>query len=249
MKLASKKIVLTSGSSPLGKELLPLLLAEGALVVVGDTTPEEIPNHVNLQKYKIDPSKPDQMERLIESAIETLDKIDVFIINAEEFSYAEDEKENWAELKYLYQTNVLAPIFAIQKLTNLISVGLHIIAVSSDLGKYPTPGFGLYGSSKRAFDYFWDSYRKQSGKRFHFSRVVADVPRNSNPTRLAKRILKAILSPKQNRFESFRQGFRNDLMKILPFSYFFRTLAYGFRLKEEKKKRISQVTHPTSNEV
>ncbi|TGL24011.1 SDR family oxidoreductase [Leptospira yanagawae] len=249
MKLASKKIVLTNGSSELGKELLSVLLGEGALVVVGDSKPEEIPNHVNLQKYKIDPSKPDQMERLIESAIETLDKIDVFILNAEEFLYAEDEKENWADLKYLFQTNSLAPIFAIQKLTNLITVGLHIITVSSDLIKYPTPGYGLYGSSKRAFAYFWDSFRNQTGKQFQFSRVVSEVPWKSNPSKLAKIILKSILHPKRSRNESFSLGIRNYFLQILPFSQFFRTLIYGFRLKVEKKKKNSQTSAPTNNEV
>ncbi|XDD48289.1 SDR family NAD(P)-dependent oxidoreductase [Leptospira sp. WS39.C2] len=249
MKLSSKKIVLTNGSSPLGKELLSLLLAEGALVVVGDTTPEEIPNHVNLQKYKIEPSKPDQIERLIESAIETLDKIDVFIINSELYTYAEDDKENWAQLKHIYQTNSLAPIFAIQKLTNLISVGLHIITVSSSITNHPTPGFGLFGSSKLAFEYFWDSYRNQVGKRFHFSRVVSDAPGSSNPTRLAKKVLRSILRPKTSRYENLSLVLREYFLKIVPFSHFFRTLFYGIRLKEEKKRKNSQVSHSNSLEV
>ncbi|TGM37404.1 SDR family NAD(P)-dependent oxidoreductase [Leptospira biflexa] len=249
MKLASKKIVLTNGSSPLGKELLSLLLGEGALVVVGDINPEVIPNHVNLQKYKIDPCKPDQIERLIESAIETLDKIDIFIINSEQFSYAEDEKENWAGLKYLFQTNSLGPIFAIQRLTNLISVGLHIILVSSEVSFYPTPGYGLYGASKHAFDYFWDSYRKQVGKNFHFSRVVAKTPGNSNPSRLAKKVFRSILRPKHSRYESWSQWFQKKSLEIFPFFFFFRSLLYEFRLKVEKKKKNLPLPHNQSNET
>ncbi|TGM35326.1 SDR family NAD(P)-dependent oxidoreductase [Leptospira levettii] len=239
MKLASKKIVLTNGSSELGKELLSNLLSQGALVVVGDITPEEIPNHANLQKYKIDPSKPDQIERLIESAIETLDKIDVFIINSEQVTFAEDDKENWNQLKYLFQTNSLGPIFAIQKLTNLISVGLHIISVSSNLSIYPTPGYGLYGSSKLAFDYFWDSYRKQIGKSFQFSRVMADVPTHSNPNQLAKKVVQSILRPKRTRYETWKLWFQVQFLKFLPFSQFFRSFYYGFRLKEEKRTKNS----------
>ncbi|TGL17197.1 SDR family NAD(P)-dependent oxidoreductase [Leptospira levettii] len=249
MKLSSKKIVLTNGSSELGKELLSVLLSQGALVVVGDVTPEEIPNHANLQKYKIDPSKPDQIERLIESAIETLDKIDVFIINSELLTFAEDDKENWNQLKHLFQTNSLGPIFAIQKLTNLISVGLHIISVSSNISIFPTPGYGLYGSSKLAFDYFWDSYRKQIGKSFQFSRVLADVPSNSKPYQLAKKVVQSILRPKRSRYETWKLWLHVHFLRILPFSQFFRSLYYGFRLKEEKKKKNSP-SHPAlSTEV
>ncbi|WP_040507177.1 SDR family NAD(P)-dependent oxidoreductase [Leptospira wolbachii] len=239
MKLASKKIVLSSGSSPLGKELLSLLLLEGALVVVGDSNPEEIPNHPNLQKYKIDPSKPDQMERLIESAIETLDKIDVFILNSEQITYAEDEKEDWNKLKILFHSNTLAPIHTVQRLTNLISVGLHIIVVSSDLTKIPTPGFGLYGSTKSALDYFWDSFRKQIGREFRFSRVIALEPKLSDPKRLALRVLQSVLRPKKRRYEHISQLGNRFMLKFLPFLRFFRTLAYAFRLKQEKKKKIS----------
>ncbi|MCT8334278.1 SDR family oxidoreductase [Leptospira sp. 85282-16] len=239
MKLSSKKIVLSSGSSSLGKELLPMLLAEGALVVVGDSNPEEIPNHPNLQKYKIDASKPDQMERLIESAIETLDKIDVFILNSEQITYAEDENDDWNQLKTLFHSNTLSPIRTVQRLTNLISVGLHIIFVSSDITKYPTPGFGLYGSSKSALDYFWDSYRKQVGREFRFSRVIALEPKQSDPKRLAKSVLCSVVRPKNKRFEHFSQRGNRFLFKFFPFLYFFRTLAYCFRLKQEKKKKIS----------
>ncbi|TGK90289.1 SDR family NAD(P)-dependent oxidoreductase [Leptospira bourretii] len=248
MRLSSKKIVLSSGSSPLGKELLPLLLAEGALVVVGDSNPEEIPNHPNLQKYKIDPSKPEQMERLIESAIETLDKIDVFILNSEQITYAEDEKEDWNRLKILFNANTLAPIHTIQRLTNLISVGLHIIVVSSDLTKVPTPGFGLYGSSKAALDYFWDSFRGQIGREFRFSRVIAMEPKLSKGNRLANRVLQSILRPKKRRYEHFYQWGNRFLLNLLPFLRFFRTLAYAFRLKQEKKKKISQADLLPSSE-
>ncbi|MCG6144060.1 SDR family NAD(P)-dependent oxidoreductase [Leptospira bandrabouensis] len=239
MKLSSKKIVLSSGSSPLGKELLPMLIAEGALVVVGDSNPEEIPNHPNLQKYKIDPSKPDQMERLIESAIETLDKIDVFILNSEQISYAEDENDDWNKLKSLFHSNTLAPIRTVQRLTNLISVGLHIIVVSSDLTKGPTPGFGLYGSSKSALDYFWDSFRKQVGREFRFSRVIALEPKQSDPKRLAKSVLSSVVRPKKKRYEHFFQWGNRFFFKFFPFLDFFRSLAYSFRLKQEKKKKIS----------
>lgn len=247
MKLASKKIVLTNGTSPLGKELLSLLLSEGALVVVGDSTPEEIPNHANLQKYKIDASKPDQMERLIESAIETLDKIDVFVINSEQFSYAEDEKENWSGLKHLFQTNLLAPIFTIQKLTNLISVGLHIISVSSSISAYPTLGYGLYGSSKLAFDYFWDSYRKQVGKHFQFSRIVANSPKETDPKHLAKMVFRSIQRPKQSREETWKQWMNHYFLRFFPFSQFFRSLYYGFRFKMQKKKKLSETILPSSD--
>ncbi|TGK81783.1 SDR family NAD(P)-dependent oxidoreductase [Leptospira noumeaensis] len=239
MKLSSKKIVLCSGSSLLGKELLPLLLKEGALVVVGDLNPEEIPNHPNLQKYKIDPSKPEQMERLIESAIETLDKIDVFILNSEQITYAEDEKEDWNRLKILFNANTLAPIHTIQRLTNLISVGLHIVVVSSDLSKTPTPGFGLYGSSKSALDYFWDSFRGQMGREFRFSRIIALEPKLSNPSRLAKRVFQSVLRPKKSRYEHFYQFGNRILLNFLPFLHFFRSLAYVFRLKQEKKRKIA----------
>ncbi len=233
----------------MGKELLSLLLSEGALVVVGDINPEEIPSHANLQKYKIDPSKPDQIERLIESAIETLDKIDVFIINSELFSYAEDETESWAGLKHLFQTNTLAPIFAIQKLTNLISVGLHIISISSSISSYPTVGYGLYGSSKLAFDYFWDSYRRQLGKNFVFSRVVASDPHVTRPKQVAKQVFRSILRAKSSRNETWKQWIQKYLFRLFPFSHFFRALSYGIRFKIQKKRKLSQTFEPSLDEL
>ncbi|TGN19878.1 SDR family NAD(P)-dependent oxidoreductase [Leptospira idonii] len=235
MKLESKKVVLTGASSGIGKSILERLLKEGALVVVGDLKPELIPDHSNLHKFKIDVSKPEEVDRLIEESIEILDKIDVFIANAG-FAYFEKiQKEDWQRIQNIFATNVFSPIYTAEKLTSLLPKGVHIIMTASAMAHLPLPGYALYSATKAAVHAFADAFRFEMGKNFRltvvypiatktrfFSEAGSSVPvpwPAQEPEQVAKKIIRAILHPRKSVHPSLR--FRTLLILDRYFPIFF----------------------------
>ena len=252
MKLESKKIVITGASSGIGKETLNLLLKEGALVVVGDLNPDIIPEHPNLHKFKVDISKPGEVDRLIENAIEVLEKIDVFFANAGFGYYEKIQKADWTRIKSIYATNVFSPIYTIQSLTSLLPKGVHIIVTASALAYLPLPGFALYASTKAAIHSFADAFRFEMGKQFRltlvypvstktyfFEKAGNSVP-EPWPTQsagvVAKNVVSAIKKPRNSVYPSFLFRMMMILNRYFPIFFPIYRFWQNFNFQNWQKK-------------
>ncbi|MDF3820865.1 SDR family NAD(P)-dependent oxidoreductase [Leptospira sp. 96542] len=259
MKLSSKKIVFASVSPQFGKTLLETILKEGALVVVGSLSPESIPDHPNLYKYKIDPSKPDQIDRLIETSIEILDKIDVYITNFGVVNYGEDGDGNWTALKSIFVNNAISPIYTVQKLHQLLPVGVHILLVSTLLNQLTGVGYAVFTATKMALDGFAKTFRRQMGNGFHLTVLYPTLIESDSESsaafpqvwwqekrqNFANKIVRVVRRPEREVYSSFAFRIFVNLLKILPFSDFFWQNWQLKRLKQWKSNQISQ--SPSSN--
>ncbi|TGN10889.1 SDR family NAD(P)-dependent oxidoreductase [Leptospira ilyithenensis] len=255
MKLESKKVVITGASSGIGKEILSLLLAEGALVVVGDLNPETISDHPNLRKYKIDVSKTSDIDRLLEESIEILDKIDVFIANAGFAYYEKIQKEDWSRIKNIFSVNVFAPIYTIQKLINLQPKGVHIIITASGMAHLPLPGYALYSATKSAVHSFAEAFRYEMNKNFKLTVVYPIATKTKffeqagnsvpipwpaqEPSQVAKKIVKVILRPRRTVYPSFRFKCLLVLNRFFPFLFPIYRLWQNILFQKWQKRKES----------
>jgi NAD(P)-dependent dehydrogenase (short-subunit alcohol dehydrogenase family) len=90
MKLAGRVAVITGGAMGIGAATARLLAAEGAAVVIGDPADEPARQVVaeliaagrQAAYYHTDVRRPDEVERLINGAVETFGGLDVLINNA-----------------------------------------------------------------------------------------------------------------------------------------------------------------------
>ena len=151
--------LVTGASRGLGRATARALADRGWSLVVdarrdaelADAT-RELPRVVAISG---DITNPDHRADLV-AAVERLGQLDVLINNASSLGRSPLPPLRvypLADLRRVYETNVLAPLALIQLLaTTLERAGGTIINVSSDAAVEAYPGWGGYGSSKAALD-------------------------------------------------------------------------------------------------
>lgn len=168
MDLKGKRVVITGASSGLGREVLIRMVRAGARVVgvarnIGKI--EEEFGARGVRALSCDVSDPAQVDRMLEEAKALLGGIDVFVSNAGFAYYGPVGRADWSKLELIFKTNVFAPVYILQKLTeNGLEEPLTFMVTISGLGKMVLPGFALYDSTKFAMDGFVRTYRMEKPK-------------------------------------------------------------------------------------
>ena len=103
----------------------------------------------------------DQVDAMLEEAINVLGGIDIFVANAGFAYYGPIGVPDWEKNEKIFSTNVLSPIYALQKLTENRTEPLVYMVTISALGKMVLPGFALYNATKFALDGFVRTYRME----------------------------------------------------------------------------------------
>jgi len=168
MKLNGKRVVITGASSGIGWELMKRLSKAGARVVGVSRNPQRIIDEFSDQGVSAiacDISDPAQVDVMLDKAVELLGGIDIFIANAGFAYYGKIGAADWQKDERIFQTNVLSPIYTLQKLTeNGGKEPLTFMITISALGKMVLPGFALYNATKFALDGFVRTYRMERPK-------------------------------------------------------------------------------------
>jgi NADP-dependent 3-hydroxy acid dehydrogenase YdfG len=158
--IAGKVVVITGASSGLGEATARHLSAQGATVVLGARRVERLQSLVDELTAKgakalavaTDVTHHDQVQRLVDAAVQTYGRIDVMINNAGLMPHSPLERlkiEDWdrtidVNLKgVLYGIAAALPYMKQQK-------GGHIINVSSVAGHKVRPGSAVYAATKSA---------------------------------------------------------------------------------------------------
>ena len=165
MDLRGKRVVITGASSGIGWELLKRLNKAGANIVGVARNPQRIIDEMGqfgVKAISCDISEPANVDQMLKKAEEMLGGIDIFVANAGFAYYGKIGKADWDKNEKIFKTNVLSPIYTLQKLTEEGSIKpLTFMVTISALGKMVLPGYALYDSTKFALDGFVRTYRME----------------------------------------------------------------------------------------
>jgi NAD(P)-dependent dehydrogenase (short-subunit alcohol dehydrogenase family) len=88
-------------------------------------------------------------------AVEAGDRVDLLVNNASVLGPSPQPalaSYPLAELRRVYEANVLAPLALFQTVLPRLASGAHVLNITSDAAVEPYPGWGGYGSSKAALE-------------------------------------------------------------------------------------------------
>lgn len=257
MQIQHKNIILTGAASGIGKALLMQLLEfEGVKILAVDLNKIEIVSD-KVIPYSCDVAKQADIDSLFEFALSQFSTIDIFIANAGFAYYEEISTPNWQRIEKIFQVNVFAPIYSLQKMRELnIGRAYFVMMTSSAMAKVAIPGYALYGATKAALDRFEDAYRFEHqdlgclsliypiatksnffNRSTNFSRKDVPVPFPAHtPQEVAKTMIKGIQNNETHVFPSklFQFGrFFQKLFELLAFPYQY---FYARKLKDFQRK-------------
>ena len=156
MKLENKRIVITGATSGIGLHLTKTLAEiKGTQIIAVGRKIENIPNAPNIIPFRADVSKPEEVDKLFQFAVEKMDGIDVFFANAGFAYYEKLGASSWEHVESIFSTNVVSPIYSLTKMIELNQSSEFMVVITCSLiGKLPFPGFSLYTGTKFALDGF-----------------------------------------------------------------------------------------------
>ncbi|HEX5322461.1 MAG TPA: SDR family oxidoreductase [Capsulimonadaceae bacterium] len=171
--VAGKAVVLTGGTTGIGRATARLLASEGAKVLIYGR--EEQPLHDAIEEIKpaaqnggqivgltADQSKPEDVQRVFQEADRQLGGVDILVNNAA-ISAESILDSDYAEWEYVMKTNVLGYMNCCrQALDRMTARGNgHIVNVGSLSAKARSAGSDVYTATKSAIEGFSDSLAKQ----------------------------------------------------------------------------------------
>jgi len=113
----------------------------------------------NVLTLALDVTQPEQVKAAVEQAYVHFSRLDVVFNNAGYSLVGTIEEASAADIRALYETNVIGPVSVIQAALPLLRKqgGGHILGTSSNLGHVVLPVIGYYCSSKWAFEAIHES--------------------------------------------------------------------------------------------
>jgi NADP-dependent 3-hydroxy acid dehydrogenase YdfG len=158
--IAGKVIVITGASSGLGEAAARHLAARGAAVVLGARRTDRIESlAAELSKaggkalaVETDVARREQVQRLVDAAVETYDRIDVIINNAGLMPLSPLDRLKVDEWDRMIDVNIKGVLYGIAAALPYMKQQKagHIVNVSSVAGHKVGPGFAVYAATKHA---------------------------------------------------------------------------------------------------
>jgi len=205
--IAGKVVVITGASSGLGEATARLLSAEGAAVVLGARRADRLEALVKeltgqggkALAVTTDVARREQVQHLVERAVETFGRVDVLLNNAGLMPQAPLERlqvDEWDQMIDVNLKGVLYGIAAVLPHMQRQQSG-HIINVSSVAGHKVGPGFAVYAATKHAVRALSEGLR-QEVKPYNIrttvispGAVATELPNSVSDPETAERIRKS----------------------------------------------------------
>lgn len=158
-----KTVLITGGSSGIGKAIGEYLTTKGYNVFGTSRNPERILNST-FPLLKMDVNETESIEAVINEIIVKAEKIDVVINNAGVGITGPIEETPEAEIKKAFQTNFYGPINVIKAvLPQMRKQGFgHILNITSIAGYMGLPYRGIYSASKAALEITIEAMRMET---------------------------------------------------------------------------------------
>lgn len=164
MKLLKDKVVIvTGGSSGIGREAALQFAQAGAKVLITGRNEgrlkEALPAHPNLKWLVADVAKPDDAQRTIAEAVNLWGKVDVLVNNAGAGMILPLADATHEKISTILAINVIGPsLLAAAALPYLVNSGGAIINISSTYGHKPLANLSHYAASKAALEHLTRSW-------------------------------------------------------------------------------------------
>jgi NAD(P)-dependent dehydrogenase (short-subunit alcohol dehydrogenase family) len=153
-KLHGKVALVTGASTGIGFAIAKRFVDEGAFVFITGRRQEELDEAVkaigsNVVGVRGDVSKLQDLDLLYET-VKAKGKIDVLVANAGTGEFAPLASLTEEHFDKLFDLNVKATVFTVQKALTLINDGGSVVLIGSIASVKGTPAFGTYGATKAA---------------------------------------------------------------------------------------------------
>lgn len=169
--IEGKVVVITGASSGLGEATARLLSAKGASVVLGARRSDRIEALADELKAKggqalaitTDVTQPDQVQRLVDQAVETFGRVDVIINNAGLMPHSPLERRKLDDWNRTIDVNLKGVLYGIAAALPHMQAQKsgHIINVSSVAGHKVSPGGAVYSATKTAVRVLSEGLRQE----------------------------------------------------------------------------------------
>jgi short-subunit dehydrogenase len=159
----SKVVLITGGSSGIGKSIGEFLQTQGFTIYGTSRNPENYKGSV-FSLLALDVTKPETIASCIAKILEKESKIDVLINNAGAGITGPIEEIPEAEIKRNFETNLFGPINVIKAVLPSMRAqksGL-IINITSIAGYMGLPYRGVYSASKGALELITEAFRMET---------------------------------------------------------------------------------------
>jgi len=155
-------IIVSGGSSGIGKACVDKFLHQGQFVYNFDIVERESPVQHNLTNYtwiKVDVTHPEAIKHAVNSVIAAHSKIDVVIVSAGKHLSANIEKTSHTQLIELINLNILGTFWLIQTIIPHMKIQLkgNIITIGSDQSTIAKKNSAVYGMTKAAITHLTKS--------------------------------------------------------------------------------------------
>jgi len=172
--LAEKVIIVTGAASGFGRLVSEKAAARDARVVCADVNETELTATAedilasggSVEQLVTDVTKLDQMQALVQRAVDRFGRVDVLVNNAGvmPLAFFADHAEAapaWERCIDINIKGVMNGIIAVHD--QMLAQGRgHIVNLSSIYGNYPVVGAGVYGATKAAVNFLSESLRVES---------------------------------------------------------------------------------------
>jgi len=184
LDIDNKVVIVTGGSSGIGKQIVHTLLDNGAIVYNADLRDNPV-DHPQYHFKETNVAQGEQVRSTVVSIIEEQSQIDVLVNNAginlpRLLVDAKGEKPeyeiNMKDFDLMLGVNLKGPVLFSQEVTRYFVKAKKgvIVNVASEAGQEGSEGQSVYSATKAALINFTRSWAKELGK--HNIRVVAIAP-------------------------------------------------------------------------
>ena len=169
--LKDQVVIITGAGSGIGRETARTFAAEGTKTVLADIQAEPLEETAAFVRdlggetvaVVTDVSSREQIDRMVQTAIDSFGRVDILVNNAGYGYGATIEQTTEHEFQELWETNVLSVLFGMQAVLPIMrrQGSGHIISIASAAGKIAYPGIGAYSATKHAIVALTDSLRSE----------------------------------------------------------------------------------------
>ncbi len=159
----SQVVLITGGSSGIGKSVATYLTEKGFVVYGTSRNPDRIKVDLNFNLIALDVTKEETITNAVTTIIQKEGRLDVLINNAGVGITGPIEETPDIEIKKAFQTNVFGPIAVIKAVLPFMrKQGFgKIINVTSIAGYMGLPYRGVYSASKGALELITEAFRME----------------------------------------------------------------------------------------